>query len=30
MSEDYGDQQIDWNLYYKPSGTQYIRYGGGP
>ena len=28
MSEDYGDQQIDWNLYYKPSGTQYIRYGG--
>ena len=27
MSEDYGDQEIDYNSYYKAGGTKYIRYG---
>ena len=27
MSEDYADQEFDYNLYYKASGVRYIRYG---
>ncbi len=27
ISEDYDDQEIDYNCYYKDDGTQYIAYG---
>jgi len=28
MSEDFGDQQIDYNLYYRPNEGNHIVYGG--
>jgi len=27
MSEDYADQEFDYNCYYKPNGVEYVSYG---